>query len=47
LTTARLGEKGQITLPKEYRDASVLKAGTPITVLLLGSGLLLIRSVKK
>ena len=42
VTTARLGEKGQITLPKEYRDALALEAGTPITVLQLGSGLLLI-----
>jgi len=42
LTTARLGEKGQITIPKEYRDACALEAGAPITVLQLGSGLLLI-----
>lgn len=42
LTTARLGEKGQLTIPKEYRDTLALEAGTPITVLQLGSGLLLI-----
>ena len=42
LTTARLGEKGQITIPKEYRDACGLESGAPITVLQLGSGLLLI-----
>lgn len=42
LTTARLGEKGQITLPKAYRDTVALAAGSPITVLQLGSGLLLI-----
>ena len=42
LTTARLGEKGQITLPKAYRDAMALDTGAPITVLQVGSGLLLI-----
>ena len=42
LTTARLGEKGQITLPKAYRDAIALDPGAPITVLQVGSGLLLI-----
>ena len=42
LTTARLGEKGQITLPKAYRDAVALEVGAPMTVLQLGSGLLLI-----
>ena len=42
LTTARLGEKGQITLPKAYRDAVALEVGAPISVLQLGSGLLLI-----
>ena len=42
LTTASLGEKGQITVPKEYRDAVALKAGAPISVLQLGSGLVLI-----
>src|SRR5436309_4075996 len=42
LTTARLGEKGQITLPKAYRDAVALEVGAPVTVLQLGSGLLLI-----
>jgi bifunctional DNA-binding transcriptional regulator/antitoxin component of YhaV-PrlF toxin-antitoxin module len=42
LATARLGEKGQITLPKAYRDAVALETGAPITVLQVGSGLLLI-----
>jgi bifunctional DNA-binding transcriptional regulator/antitoxin component of YhaV-PrlF toxin-antitoxin module len=37
-----LGEKGQITLPKAYRDAVALDPGAPITVLQVGSGLLLI-----
>jgi bifunctional DNA-binding transcriptional regulator/antitoxin component of YhaV-PrlF toxin-antitoxin module len=42
LTTAQLGEKGQLTLPKAYRDAVALDTGAPITVLQVGSGLLLI-----
>jgi bifunctional DNA-binding transcriptional regulator/antitoxin component of YhaV-PrlF toxin-antitoxin module len=42
LATARLGEKGQITLPKAYRDAVALDPGAPITVLQVGRGLLLI-----
>ena len=42
LTTARLGAKGQITLPKAYRNTVALEVGAPITMLQLGSGLLLI-----
>jgi AbrB family looped-hinge helix DNA binding protein len=42
LTTARLGEKGQITVPKEYREALALKAGAPMSLLRLGSGLVVI-----
>ena len=42
LTTARLGEKGQITVPKEFRDTFALEVGAPIAVLQLGSGLILI-----
>jgi bifunctional DNA-binding transcriptional regulator/antitoxin component of YhaV-PrlF toxin-antitoxin module len=42
LTTARLGEKGQLTLPKASRDAVALAPGAPITVLQVGSVLLLL-----
>ena len=42
LATTRLGEKGQLTVPKEYRDALQLEAGAPVAVLRLGTGLLLI-----
>ncbi|MEP7341775.1 MAG: AbrB/MazE/SpoVT family DNA-binding domain-containing protein [Acidobacteriota bacterium] len=42
LSTTYLGEKGQLTIPKQYRKAFTLKAGAPIAVLQLGSGLLLI-----
>ena len=42
LTTTRLGEKGQLTVPKAYRDALALEAGAPIAVLQLGASLILI-----
>jgi AbrB family looped-hinge helix DNA binding protein len=42
LSTARLGEKGQMTIPKQYRQSLALEAGAPIAVLQVGSGLLLI-----
>jgi AbrB family looped-hinge helix DNA binding protein len=42
LTTARVGEKGQLTVPKEYRDALRLETGAQVAVLRLGAGLLLI-----
>lgn len=42
LASTRLGEKGQLTIPKEYRRSLSLEAGAPIAVLQVGSGLLLI-----
>ncbi len=42
LMTTRLGEKGQLTVPKEYRDALRLEAGASVAVLRLGGALLLI-----
>ncbi len=41
LTTTRMGEKGQLTLPKEYRDAIQLEPGAPVAVLRVGDGLIL------
>lgn len=41
VTTTRLGEKGQLTIPKEYRDALGLEAGDPIAVVRVGPGLML------
>lgn len=41
LTTTRLGEKGQITIPKEYRDTLNLEPGSPIAVVRVGPGLML------
>lgn len=42
VTTTRLGERGTLTLPKEYRDAMFLEPGTHLTVMRLGDGLLLV-----
>jgi AbrB family looped-hinge helix DNA binding protein len=38
----RIGEKGQLTIPKLYRDELGLDAGAPIAVLRIGEGLILI-----
>jgi AbrB family looped-hinge helix DNA binding protein len=46
-STIRLSEKGQMVLPKEYRDEQDLKAGSPIAVLKLGNGLLLLPEMEK
>lgn len=42
LSTTYLGEKGQLTIPKQYRNSLALEAGAPIAVLQIGNGLLLI-----
>lgn len=42
LTTTRVGEKGQLTVPTEYRDALQLEKGAQVAVLRLGGALLLI-----
>ena len=42
LATTRLGEKGQLTIPKEYRQSLNLDAGSPIAVVQVGNALLLI-----
>ncbi|MGH9607264.1 MAG: AbrB/MazE/SpoVT family DNA-binding domain-containing protein [Terracidiphilus sp.] len=41
LTTAKIGEKGQITVPKPFRDDLDLKSGAPLAVLRMGDGLIL------
>ncbi len=41
LATTRLGEKGQMTVPKEYREALKLQTGAPVAVLRVGDGLIL------
>ena len=46
-STIRLSEKGQMVLPKEYRDEMRLNAGSPIAALRLGNGLLLLPEMEK
>jgi AbrB family looped-hinge helix DNA binding protein len=38
----RIGEKGQVTIPKPYRDELGLSTGAPVAVLRIGEGLMLI-----
>jgi AbrB family looped-hinge helix DNA binding protein len=38
----RIGEKGQLTIPKQYRDELGLDTGDPVAVLRIGEGLILI-----
>jgi len=38
----RIGEKGQLTIPKPYRDEFGLEPGAPVAVLRIGQGLMLI-----
>ena len=47
VTTTRLGERGTMTLPKEYRDAVNLDTGAPMTMLRIGDGLLLVPEQKR
>jgi bifunctional DNA-binding transcriptional regulator/antitoxin component of YhaV-PrlF toxin-antitoxin module len=47
LATTRLGERGTMTLPKEYRDALKLETGAPMTVLRIGDGLILLPEQKR
>jgi AbrB family looped-hinge helix DNA binding protein len=42
LTTTKVGEKGQLTVPKEFRDDLGLGTGAPFAVLRLGDGLILL-----
>lgn len=42
LTTTRIGEKGQLTVPKQFRQDLGLGTGAPFAVLRLGDGLILI-----
>ncbi len=42
LTTTKIGEKGQLTVPKQFREDLGLNTGAPFTVLRLGDGLILL-----
>ena len=38
----RIGEKGQLTIPKQYRDEFGLETGAPVAVVRIGGSLMLI-----
>jgi len=42
LTTTKIGEKGQVTVPKQFRHELRLGTGAPFAVLRLGDGLILL-----
>jgi len=42
LTTTKIGEKGQLTIPKQFREDLGLGSGAPFAVLRLGDGLILL-----
>jgi AbrB family looped-hinge helix DNA binding protein len=42
MTTTKIGEKGQLTVPKQFRDELGLGIGAPFAVLRLGDGLILL-----
>jgi AbrB family looped-hinge helix DNA binding protein len=42
LATTKIGEKGQLTVPKQFREDLGLGAGAPFCVLRMGDGLLLL-----
>jgi AbrB family looped-hinge helix DNA binding protein len=42
LTTTKIGEKGQVTVPKQFREDLGLETGSPFAVLRLGDGLILL-----
>src|ERR1700747_3658370 len=42
LTTAKIGEKGQLPVPKQFREDLGLGNGAPFAVLRLGDGLILL-----
>ena len=42
MTTTKIGEKGQLTVPKQFREDLGLGVGAPFAVLRLGDGLILL-----
>jgi AbrB family looped-hinge helix DNA binding protein len=47
LTTTKIGEKGQLTVPKQFRAELGLEMGAPFAVLRLGDGLILLPEQKR
>jgi AbrB family looped-hinge helix DNA binding protein len=42
LTSTKIGEKGQLTVPKQFREDLGLRTGAPFTILRIGDGLILL-----
>ena len=42
VANSRIGEKGQLTIPKQYRDELGLSTGAPVAVLRVGEALILV-----
>ena len=42
VANTRIGEKGQLTIPKQYRNGLGLETGAPVAVLRIGEALILI-----
>jgi len=42
VANSRVGEKGQLTIPKQYRDELGLGTGAPVAVLRVGEALILV-----
>jgi AbrB family looped-hinge helix DNA binding protein len=47
MTTTKIGEKGQLTVPKQFREDLGLATGAPFAVLRLGDGLILLPEQKR
>ena len=47
LTTTKIGDKGQLTVPKQFREDLGLASGAPFAVLRLGDGLILLPEQKR
>jgi AbrB family looped-hinge helix DNA binding protein len=47
LATTKIGEKGQLTVPKRFRQGLGLGAGSPFAVLRLGDGLVLLPEARR
>lgn len=47
LATTKIGEKGQLTVPKGFREEMGLGSGSPFAVLRLGDGLILLPEQKR
>jgi AbrB family looped-hinge helix DNA binding protein len=47
LTTTKIGEKGQVTVPKQFREDLGLGIGAPFAVLRLGDALILLPELQR